>query len=495
MNSLNDWYKRLVVAIIVFGTAFLFVAMLSLFRENKGMLDLLRGNLGQESAPSEINNEIGLSPRDVPLLIKANAEIEKIYDKVSPSVVSITAEFGSSSGTKVLEQGSGVIVTEDGLLVTNYHVIAPKQIEPDRFQVELIDGSIYDAKLVATDAVIDLALLRILGKEKFKPIAFGDSDKVKVGHRVFAFGNPYQLGVSLSEGNVAATNRYLNEIQHDFFQITAPVNPGQSGGPLVNIQGELVGINSAIFSKDKQFPGFQGIAFSIRGNEVKDSIAAMRDGRRPVWGYLGVGLEELNERRRSDLKYLKKTGALVASVVPDSPAYKAGLQPQDIIIKFAGKAVVAGHHLMSMLKRSANKEVGMTVWRDGKEEKLSVSVMDRSQAKAMPTAKLKDAQLEALFNKIGIVPVELSNEELSKGFSGVKVARVLDDSLAEEHNLMAGDYITGINGVELINREMFIITLRQSILQRRTLLTVERPGYRPVEVFFPQLRLADSPQN
>lgn len=487
--KLRDLYRRSIITVLAFGIAFIVVGVIQQFREGKGLLSMLKGEAEAELSEIElINTSKGIDLAEVPTLAKSNEEIAKIYEAVSPSVVSITTEMVSGNISSVVEQGSGVIVTDKGHVLTSYHVIAANVSRPIRYQVELIDGTLVEAKLEGEDPALDLALLRIVSGETYQPIAMGNSDSVRVGHRVFAFGNPFRLGVSASEGNIAAKDRFLSEIQHDLFQITAPINPGQSGGPLVNIQGELIGINSAIYSKDKQFPGFQGIAFSIRGNDVKESLIAMLKKEKTVRGYVGIMLGNLTDFNRKKMEYNNASGALVHAIAPGSPAEKAGVKKGDIITRFDGKLVAERKHLLSLVKRNANKEVEISLWRSGEEESLKVSVGELGKAVDFLNSNT-DEKLVTIVRKVGIIPADLTIAEKRKGLPGVRVGELVEGSLADRNGIQEGDFVISLNGMRITNGQWFLSMLRSTAMKQSNELRIYRENVGQKAVKFPMIEV------
>src|SRR5690606_30307058 len=179
--------------------------------------------------------------------------------------------------------GSGVIVSKEGHVVTNQHVISGQK----QIQVTLYDKKVYPATLIGQDPQLDIAVLRIEANgAEFRPLKFGDSSQVRQGQIVFAIGNPFGLGETITKGIISAVERSLSDTQRDLFQTDAAINPGNSGGPLVNLQGEIIGINSAIYTPDRLNPGFQGVGFSIPANDVRDTLFAILERGRPIRGYL-----------------------------------------------------------------------------------------------------------------------------------------------------------------------------------------------------------------
>ncbi|MDB9741572.1 trypsin-like peptidase domain-containing protein [Akkermansiaceae bacterium] len=428
------------------------------------------------SKPLDISEVKNLSQRD--------EEISKIVKLVSPSVVSIRSS--SQVPSIELEQGSGVIITEKGHVVTNYHVIdSGMRSGENSYVIELESGRLVEAQLLKIDSFLDLALLKINSDEKFSPIAFGDSDDVKVGHKVFAFGNPYGLGVSFSEGNIAAKNRFLSEFQQDLFQMTAPLNPGQSGGPLINVRGELIGINSSIYSKNSQFPGFQGIAFSIQSNEVKDSVKSMMIGESKVRGYLGVTVSELTDYQRNALGYQQSGGALVEGVYPQSPAAEAGIKPLDVVVSFDKKKIITPQHLIGLLKKSANQKVDIEVWSQGVMRTLFVTLTESEMVKLRGDEQSESMQNDILTN-YGFEVQDLSSAEKNNIF-GVKVKSVLPGTIASELGIKKGDYLLLVNGQRFNLANSFLDIFRTSVRKGDVYMVVYNPEGKYHRVRIPAL--------
>jgi serine protease Do len=234
--------------------------------------------------------------------------------------------------------GSGVIASRDGYIVTNFHVVRGA----DSIVVRLADQSEYPAKLVGNDSKTDLALLKIEGRN-LTAMPFGDSDKLEVGEPVMAIGNPFGLDQTVTTGIVSAKERFIGSGPYDdFIQTDASVNPGNSGGPLVDTRGALVGINTAIFS---QSGGSVGIGFAIPVNIAKDVLRQLRDTGKVVRGYLGVAVMPVTPEARRAADLPAPRGALVAEVSPGSPAASAGIKPGDVIARFQGEEIQNPHDL------------------------------------------------------------------------------------------------------------------------------------------------------
>lgn len=228
--------------------------------------------------------------------------------------------------------GSGVIASGEGYIVTNFHVVRGA----DAIVVRLADQSEHPAKLVGSDSRTDLALLKIEGRG-LPAMPFGDSDRLEVGEPVMAIGNPFGLEQTVTTGIVSAKERFIGSGPYDdFIQTDASVNPGNSGGPLVDTRGALVGINTAIFS---QTGGSVGIGFAIPVNIAKDVLRQLRESGKVVRGYLGVAVTPVTPQARTTATLPAPKGALVAEVVPGSPAAAMGLKPGDVIVRFQGKEI------------------------------------------------------------------------------------------------------------------------------------------------------------
>ena len=247
--------------------------------------------------------------------------------------------------------GSGVIASSDGYIVTNFHVVRGA----DAIVVRLADQSEFEARLVGNDPRTDLALLKIDGRG-LPAMPFGDSDRLEVGEPVMAIGNPFGLDQTVTTGIVSAKERFIGSGPYDdFIQTDASVNPGNSGGPLVDTRGALVGINTAIFS---QTGGSVGIGFAIPVNIAKDVLRQLRETGKVVRGYLGVAVTPVTPEARKATSLPSPKGALVADVVSGSPAATAGLKPGDVIVRFQGEEIQDPHDLT---RRVAATPPGTTV--------------------------------------------------------------------------------------------------------------------------------------
>ena len=232
-------------------------------------------------------------------------------------------------------QGSGFIISADGYIMTNNHVVG----DADKVSVQLLDGREYDAKIIGTDPPSDVALIKIDADEKLPFLKLGNSDKLEVGDWVLAFGNPFGLSHTLTAGIVSAKGRSgigLNDFEN-FIQTDAAINPGNSGGPLVNLDGEVIGMNSAIYTRSG---GYMGIGFAIPINMAKDIYQQLVEHGSVTRGRLGVLIQDLNKELAESFDIDQREGILIAQVMEDSPAEKAGLKQGDIILQLMVKKLI-----------------------------------------------------------------------------------------------------------------------------------------------------------
>ena len=281
--------------------------------------------------------------------------------------------FGRSGGVEKRESGalgSGFVVSEDGYIVTNNHVVS----NADEIFVKFSDGREYRTKLIGTSPEVDIAVLKIEANEKFKPLEFSDSDKIEIGQWSIAFGNPMGLNDSMTVGVISASGRSslgIEEIEN-FIQTDAAINQGNSGGPLIDINGKVIGVNTAILSTSG---GSVGLGFAIPSNlasVVKDSIIATGKFEKP---YIGVYLNNLDSEKIKALNIKSTNGVLIAKVVADGPAARAGIQANDVIVAVNGKAVnSAGAFIGELAAKKVGESVELSVIRNSQTVKIRVTL-------------------------------------------------------------------------------------------------------------------------
>jgi serine protease Do len=385
--------------------------------------------------------------------------------------------------------GSGFIIDGEGYVVTNNHVIQGAE----DITVILRDDTQLKAKLIGSDARVDLAVLKVEppGKKPLPAIKFGDSDKTRVGDWVVAIGNPFGLGHSVTAGIISARGRSLsNESLDDYLQTDAAINKGNSGGPLFNTDGEVIGVNTAIYSPSGTNAG---LAFSIPSNIVKQAADQLREFGRIRRGWIGVSYQSVTDDIADSFGLDRARGVLVANVVADGPAAKAGLKRNDIIISFAGQDVP---DLRRFPKFVANARVGSTVdvvvWRGGKEAQFKLKIgeqeeAEKTNASAQGSAPKKtpepDQAVTSTVEQLGLTLQKISDQlrekyGLSDGAKGVVVTKVAPDSPAAEKQLQAGDLILEVDQKPVTTPQEVteIVAKLQAQKKRSVLLFVERQG-------------------
>lgn len=386
--------------------------------------------------------------------------------------------------------GSGFIIDDAGIVVTNYHVIE----NAEEIRVVLADEQSFVATVLGKDQETDIAVLKIdPGEVELTAVAFGDSDKLRVGDWVLAIGNPFGLGGTVTAGIVSARGRDIgNGPYDDFIQTDASINRGNSGGPLFNTDGEVIGINTAIFS---QSGGSVGIGFAISSNlasRVADQLANYGTTRR---GWLGVFIQEVTPDIAETLGLKNASGALISSVNENSPADVAGIQPGDVIQTFNGQAIDKMRDLPRIVAETeVGSEVAVELFRNGKMETLMVVLGEREKAELVGLVGEDTPTETQSFGSLGF-SVEMVTDELIADFSlpegtvGVVVTEVIPGSPAADKGLAPGDLIRrfGQRQVETA------VTLAESIAEAEEagrsgiLILVERDGReRFVQIGFAQ---------
>ncbi|GGC34007.1 serine protease [Siccirubricoccus deserti] len=341
--------------------------------------------------------------------------------------------------------GSGFVIDASGIVVTNNHVIDGA----DEINVILQDNTSIRAELLGTDPRTDLAVLRIKTDKPLTAVRFGDSDTAQVGDWVLAIGNPFGLGGTVTAGIVSARGRDIRQgLYDDFIQTDAAINRGNSGGPLFNLQGQVVGINTAIYSPTG---GSIGIGFSIPSNLARNIVAQLQEGGRVRRGWLGVNIQQVTDEIAESLGLTGGgRGALVARAQDDGPAAKGGIRNGDIILRFNGQEVREMRHLPRIVADTpVDREVPVVVWRDGKEQTLSVTIgelpSEQQQAAATPPAANRPTELSGLGLRVAPITPELRDRfSLRSEQRGVVIMEVTPDSPAAERELRPGDVIVEV---------------------------------------------------
>jgi serine protease Do len=465
----NDWNSRQLIlglgaAILLGGSAL--------------AIDHLSGNKAKD--PPQAKPEVDETP--LPRKGGAYTSFAPVVKKVAPAVVKVEVSakiakasmpegispedpvwrrfFGDQFGGRMPNRqfstprqqglGSGVIVTKDGYILTNNHVVDGA----DEVKVSLQDGREFKAKIIGRDPKSDVAVIKIDAKD-LPVVAMADSAKVQVGDVVLAVGNPFGVGQTVTTGIVSATGRGNLGIEdyEDFIQTDAAINPGNSGGALVDVEGRLIGINTAIYSRTG---GNQGIGFAIPTDLARDVMASLISDGKVTRGYLGVMIQDVTPALAKEFKLKDHTGALVGDVVPKGPADKAGFKAGDVVLEFNGKQVPDSRRLrLNVGTVKPGSTVPVKILRDGSTKTLEVTI--QTQPGAQEVAKGNSPATDnGTLNGVGVGDLDSQTREQLKvpeSVKGVVITEVQPDSPAAEAGLKQGDIIQEINRQPVKNAE------------------------------------------
>jgi serine protease Do len=470
---------------------FAFISMV-LFLSSSAALALFGYQSETEISPPAI-------PRDsVDFLMKTGRAMAEVAEVVKPTVVNISTTktenlsdmkmspffndpsfrrfFDNRSGhretpgtRKSVSLGSGVIISDDGYILTNNHLVQ----NADKIKVVLSDKREFTGKVVGSDPKTDLSVIKI-DADDLTSIPIGNSYSLRVGEIVFAVGNPYGLNQTITMGIVSAVGRANVGIAdyEDFIQTDAAINPGNSGGALVNVKGELVGINTAIFSTSG---GYQGIGFAIPSNMVRIVMKSLIERGRVIRGWLGVSIQSITPELAQQFHLERDFGTLVADVVEGSPAEKAGLMRGDVIIEFGGKEVNEPYHLRNIVASTPpGEEVDVKVIRNGEIIDRSVVIGELpTESEKQPTTPFKNVL--AGVSVQNLTPEAYRKLNLPKRIRGVVVTDIEGGSPAETA-LMPGDVILEINRKAISNIDDFEAIVSKIKKDQDLLLLVFRRG-------------------
>jgi serine protease Do len=341
--------------------------------------------------------------------------------------------------------GSGFIVDPSGLIVTNNHVIA----NAEQITVTLSDDTTLQAEVIGRDAVTDLALLKVEPKAPLPAAAWGDSNKTKVGDWVLAIGNPFGLGGTVTSGIISATARDIHSSPYDdFLQTDASINRGNSGGPMFNLAGEVIGINTAIFSPSG---GSIGIGFAIPSAFARPIVEQLKATGKVERGWIGARIQPVTDDIAEAIGLDKGRGAMIAAIDPASPAAQAKLQPGDVILAYDGKPIDRSRQLPRLVADTPpEKPVKLTMWRDGKEHEveLKVAALNPNRPAAPPPDPEKPKpppSVEALGLKLTKLTPELRKQfSLPEGAKGVVITEIPQNSPAAAQGLRPGDLVVAL---------------------------------------------------
>ena len=380
----------------------------------------------------------------------------------TPSVVNIRAVIESNGniwggGALTGSSGSGVVVSPDGYIVTNHHVVE----KSTDIKVTLADKRTYKAKLVGSDPSTDIALLKIEEKS-MSFVVFGNSDSVRVGEWVLAVGNPFNLESTVTAGIVSAKGRNINILSgaasiESFIQTDAAVNPGNSGGALVNTAGELIGVNTAIITESGSYEGY---SFAVPSNLVKKIVRDLREFGRVQRAYLGVGIQDLDSETARELGLPNAEGVLINRIATDGAASDAGLKPGDVVIGINNTNVRSTSALQEYVGRfRPGEKVDVDYWRGGKKLRSNITLKDVNNS-----TQIARAQGNELEPELGFALRNLSREEQRQlRLQGVMVSSIRRGSPVYETNMQPGFVITSINGKRVDNVSEAVQSLQSAI--------------------------------
>jgi serine protease Do len=384
--------------------------------------------------------------------------------------------FEAPGDRKERSLGSGVIVEATGLIITNNHVVN----RAEEIKVYLADKREFKAKLIGTDAKTDLALLKVEA-EQLRTMPWADSDKLQVGEIVLAVGNPFGLNQTVTMGIVSAVGRASMGIAEyeDFIQTDAAINPGNSGGALVNARGELVGINTAIFSESG---GNMGIGFAVPSNMARTIVEQLMQSGKVVRGWLGVSIQELTPDLASQFGLSEVRGVLISEVLDDSPAMRGGLERGDVIVAYDGRPVESAPQLRNAVARTgAGTTVTLKYIRKKQTRSLELSIAEQPRGVAeardeqerrsiVPTSVLSEIEVRDMTSDLA------TRLGVRRGERGVAVARVGAGSIAEEAGMSEGDLILEINRTPIPDRLTYERLAAEVGRDQAVLLLIKRQG-------------------
>lgn len=482
----------------MFRKIFLYISILTLLFTFAGCKT---ATLQTDNAPNQTNDSVAKSVPTSPIITDGiRTSYADIVDRVAPAVVKVTSEHKAKPTVRnPLEDffkeapqvprgnqnpverglGSGVIVSADGTILTNNHVIDGAT----KIKIELNDKRVFEAKVVGTDEPTDLAVLKIEAKE-LPFLNLGDSDKVRVGDIILAIGNPLGIGQTVTAGIISAKGRRTGLSDgsfEDFLQIDAPINRGNSGGALVALNGELIGINSQILSPSG---GNIGIGFSIPSNMAKSVMDQLLKDGRVKRGRLGVGIQTITEELAKTLDLKENKGVIVGSVSPGSSAEKAGVKRGDIIIAINGEKIEDGNALRNKVAATApGTEIVLSVLRDGKEQELKATLDEFQPEKAKNEGNAEGNQSQGKSTESGKLGLDLQpltpefakRLELPADTKGLIVTDIDPEGPAAEEGIIKGDVILEINRQEVSTFENVQSALEKAG-DKPSLLLIARQG-------------------
>lgn len=406
----------------------------------------------------------------------------QIAQQATPAVVSISlwkvrdASKPGASPRRVKVYGSGFIIDPSGIIVTNKHVIDGAI----NAQVVLSDGTPYPAKVLAVAAMVDIAVLKISADHPLPSLKWGDSDALKVGDAVLTMGNGLAIGLSVSAGIVSALNRDLQDSPFDsYIQTDAAINHGNSGGPLVDESGDVIGIDTALYNPD-QNGGFIGIGFAIPSSTAKFVVDTLLDPRHPKPGWLGVNLQDMTPELTQALGIPRRDGAIVSAIDPGGPASKAGLRTGDVLQAINNKHPADSRaYQRAIVMIPIGSQAQLAVWRDGKEQTVTATIEEWPNL--MPHGGMMTGHMAAMMAQkapdpgVKVAPItDVARKKygLDPKQTGVLIASVEADTEASDLGIAPGDVITSIQGTPVTTPDDVANAIKSAHEQHRPYMAV-----------------------
>ena len=438
-------YRRWAAAIIAMGVVVALVGLLPRFGFSVGTPTPLWNERPLDVSPSTVMvpNWVELAKRLKPAVVNVSTkrveegqQLQSPFGNDDPFQQFFKQFFGKIPPQTVRSLGSGFIINSAGYIVTNNHVVDGAS----EIRVKLSDGREFPGKVIGRDSKTDLALLKI-DTTGLPVVPLGDSDDLPVGTPVMAIGNPFGLAQTVTTGIVSATGRVIGEGPYDdFIQTDASINPGNSGGPLINARGQAVGINTAIYS---QTGGSVGIGFAIPIDHAKSIVTQLAKNGHVTRGWLGVAIQPLTPDLAKSFKLPDDSGALVASVLKESPAMRAGVKPGDVITEYDGRKVVHSGDLPRLVADTpVGRRVPIIVTREGKAQTLEVTI---AQLKENPEQTARAEDQTSLGLQVEALTPELANQLGLEDTRGVVVRNVKDPSPAADAGIQPGDVVVEVD--------------------------------------------------
>jgi len=475
----------------------------SLFTHNDrySLFDLLRQQpLTDDIAntPPDPKPAQPLSNGDLDLLIRVNDLLAQLTESVIPSVVSIDTSttvdqrrlipsgplgiFGFVERHERYRKpglGSGFIISTEGHVLTNHHVVAGV----DEIQITTHQGQTYEVEWIGSDAIVDIAILKIIDPDNksFPALKFGDSDQARVGEMVLAVGNPFGLSETVTKGIISAKQRQLSDGAKQYLQTDTVINPGNSGGPLINIRGEVIGVNVALFSGQQNVRFWQGVSLAIPSNDVHEVFEAIVHNKPLIRGYLGVDLVEITPYIARQVGLTHTRGGLVTKVAKNSSAAKAGLRPGDVILSFDGRPSASAVELINTIRsKDAGSTLSIEILRDRKFEELTAVVSEKPDNTSITMRGDTSASGQSLTLELGIKVRNLNPEErttlgLAPQTSAVLITEV-NPNMPASKRLRINDLILSINYSPVHNVDELYQLLGSLPQKKQSVMTLAREG-------------------